>query len=326
MSNEAEICVERLLVLGRARGSLTYQQINDHLPSEIVDPEDIESIVHRLEDAGIRIVQELPGVENQSLEPAPVTVERDALEQFFATLLQPERFTDHCPNGLQIEGKATITRAAFAVSATRESIEAAVRAQADALIVHHGVLWDFHGVQPIRGAFGRRVRPLIEARINLFGYHLPLDAHLEVGNAAGIAKELGLIELAPFGSIKGMPLGVQGRFPQAPTVNALRQQLSSVLQHVVLVSTDDNFARVRTLGIITGGANRYWRAAAEAGLDAFLTGEMSEHDWHEAKEGGVHMFAGGHHATEVFGVRQLMQVVQRELGIECVYLESANPA
>jgi dinuclear metal center YbgI/SA1388 family protein len=253
-------------------------------------------------------------------------VDRNALERFLSDLLQPERYTDYGPNGLQIEGKQTITRAAFAVSATRESIDAAIAARADALIVHHGLLWEFHGVQPIRGAFGRRVRPVIEAQINLFGYHLPLDGHLEVGNAAGIAKGLALLDVAPFGLLKGMPSGVQGRFDSPLTVGSLRLRLESLLRHPVLVSTANESALVATLGIITGGANKYWRAAAESHLDAFLTGEMSEHDWHEAKEGGVHMFAGGHHATEVFGVQRLMQEVQANFGIECTYLESANPA
>lgn len=253
-------------------------------------------------------------------------VSRNVLEKFLSELLQPERYIDYGPNGLQVEGRDTISRAAFAVSATRDSIDAAVRARADALIVHHGLLWDFHGVQPIRGAFGRRLRPLIEAQINLFGYHLPLDGHLELGNAAGIAKGLGLLEIAPFGIVKGMPSGVQGRFAAAVAVRALQGRLEALLQHRVLVSTADDSAPVASLGIITGGANKYWRAAAENHLDAFLTGEMSEHDWHDAKEGGVHMFAGGHHATEVFGVQQLMQAVAEKFAIECLYLESENPA
>jgi putative NIF3 family GTP cyclohydrolase 1 type 2 len=109
-------------------------------------------------------------------------------------------------------------------------------------------------------------------------------------------------------------------------VRSLRLRLESLLRHPVLVSTTDESAQLATIGIITGGANKYWRAAAESHLDAFLTGEMSEHDWHDAKEGGVHMFAGGHHATEVFGVQQLMQQVRAQLAIECIYLESANPA
>jgi len=255
-----------------------------------------------------------------------MTIARHRLEKFLNDLLQPERYTDYGPNGLQVEGTETIRRAAFAVSATRESIDAAICADADALIVHHGLLWDFHGVQPIRGAFGRRLRPLIEAQINLFGYHLPLDGHPEVGNAAGIAAALGLTEIASFGLVKGMPAGVQGRFAAAPAVSELRLRLETLLRHPVLVSTADDAMQITTLGIITGRANSYWRTAAECHLDAFLTGEMSEHDWHEAKEGGVHMFAGGHHATEVFGVQRLMQEVRTAFAIDCVYLESSNPA
>jgi dinuclear metal center YbgI/SA1388 family protein len=255
-----------------------------------------------------------------------MAIDRALLEKFLNDLLQPERYADYGPNGLQIEGKHSIQRAAFAVSATRESIDAAVRAKADVLIVHHGLLWDFHGVQPIRGAFGRRLRPLIESHINLFGYHLPLDGHPDVGNAAGIAQALGLLDITAFGLVKGMPAGVQGRFDAAPTVTMLRQRLEALLRHPVLVSTADETAPISSIGIITGRANSYWRTAAENQLDAFLTGEMSEHDWHEAKEGGVHMFAGGHHATEVFGVQRLMREVHTAFGIECIYLDSANPA
>jgi dinuclear metal center YbgI/SA1388 family protein len=260
------------------------------------------------------------------LEELAMTVARHLLEKFLNDLLQPERYTDYGPNGLQVEGREMIMRAAFAVSATRESIDAAIAAQADALIVHHGLLWEFHGVQPIRGAFGRRLRPLIEAQISLFGYHLPLDGHLELGNAAGIAQGLGLADIASFGLVKGMPAGVQGRLREPAKVSELRQRLESLLKHPVIVSTADESAPIATLGIVTGRANSYWKSAAESRLDAFLTGEMSEHDWHEAKEGGVHMFAGGHHATEVFGVQRLMREVQARFEVTCVYLESANPA
>ena len=251
---------------------------------------------------------------------------RNALEQFFTDLLTPAQYKDYGPNGLQIEGRQHISRIAFAVSATRHSAQSAVAHNADALVVHHGLLWDFHGVRPLVGAFGQRVLLLARAEISLFGYHLPLDAHPRIGNAACIAERLALVDQQPFGNHEGMPLGVRGRLLEKLRVAALRDRIQDITRHVVLLSSPDLDADVETLGIITGGASSHWGDAARDGIDAFLTGEMSEHDWHDAQEAGVHMYAAGHHATEVFGVQRLMQEVQRQFGVECFFLDSDNPA
>ena len=252
---------------------------------------------------------------------------RASLLAFLDRLLEPQRFTDYGPNGLQIEGRDTIERIAFAVSATRASIHAAVDWGAHALIVHHGLFWSFHGVRPITGAFAQRVSPLIRHHINLFGYHLPLDAHLEVGNAAGLARRLGIHELHAFAESKAATLGVSGQLPSALSVEQFQSRLASVTQHSVLTSTPDSIESIRSVGIITGGANRYWRNALDAGLDAYVTGEMSEHDWHEAQEAGICYFAAGHHATERFGVLELESLLaSRFSGIETIFLDSENPA
>lgn len=252
---------------------------------------------------------------------------RTQLLQFFDGLLSPELFTDYGPNGLQIEGRAQVKKVAWAVSATRASVQQAVDWQADALVVHHGLFWNFHGVRPLVGPFAARVMPLVRAEINLFGYHLPLDAHMEVGNAAAIARRLAMTHTEPFGSYKGAPLGVSGRLAAGITARELASQLEQLLQHPVMLSSPDPSAQINSLGIITGGANRYWRAAAQAGIDAFLTGEMSEHDWHDAKEGGVHMFAGGHNATESIGICDLMaKTCETFAELECQYFPSENPA
>lgn len=255
-----------------------------------------------------------------------MAVERQALAAFFDELLQPGRFPDYCPNGLQVEGAQQITRAAFALSATAESVQAAIAGGAQALVVHHGLFWKFHGARPLTGPFARRVLPLVRHDINLYAYHLPLDAHPEVGNAATLGRAIGLIEQTPFGDYQGAPTGVQGLLAEAPSAGALRDRLAKLLNRDVWLATPDESASVRTLGIITGGANSDWKLAAAAGLDAYLTGEMSEHDWHESQEAGIHMYAGGHHATECFGIRALMARVEECLGLACFFIGSENPA
>jgi len=253
-------------------------------------------------------------------------VSRQVFEAHLRALLAIDTFSDYAPNGLQIEGKEFIAKCAFAVSATAESIERSVAENADALIVHHGLFWKFHGARPLTGAFARRVFPLIACSVNLFAYHLPLDAHIEIGNAATLAQRLELTGLSPFGDHQGSATGVRGRFEHPPGACQLQQQLRTLLQHEVILATPDEKALVHTMGIITGGASSGWNLAAAGGVDAYLTGEMSEHDWHESREAGLHMFAGGHHATERFGIQALMQYVGAKFNIETVFFDSDNPA
>ncbi len=253
-------------------------------------------------------------------------VHRDRLDDFLRDALDASGYPDYGPNGLQVEGKDVIRRVAFSVSATRDSIEKAIEGRADALIVHHGLLWSFSGARPLTGAFGRRVLPLIRSHLNLFAYHLPLDAHLVHGNAAGLAREIGMQHLAPFGDYKGRSTGVRGELLVPLTAGELRQKIANVVAHPVLMASPDESALLKTLGIITGGANKDWAMAASSGLDAYLTGEMSEHDWHESQEAGIHMFAAGHHATEVFGVQSLMNLLVEKFGLECFYIDTENPA
>ena len=256
---------------------------------------------------------------------SPSTTRR-ALEQFLGDLLNPVQYKDYGPNGLQIEGCERISSVAFAVSATLDSIRQAIEREAQALIVHHGLFWNFHGVRPLVGPFARRVLSLARADINLFAYHLPLDAHPRVGNAACIAEQLGIEQRLPFGMHEGMPTGVMGRLPEKLRATALRERVATLTRHPVLLSSPDESAEVATLGIITGGASGGWADAAREGVDAFLTGEMSEHDWHEAQEAGVHMYAAGHHATEVFGIQRLMREVEQHVGLNCFFIDSPNPA
>lgn len=251
---------------------------------------------------------------------------RYALHRFLTEYLKPQDFSDYGPNGLQIEGAETIHRIAFAVSATAHSALLAAEHQAQALIVHHGLFWKFHGPKTLTGPFARRIFPLVRNHINLFAYHLPLDAHLEVGNAATLARALDLRDIKPFGDHEGSPTGVQGRFHEPPSAAALRDRLAGILDHTVLLASPEEHILVRSAGIITGGANRDWPLALKAGLDAYITGEMSEHDWHESREAGLHMYAGGHNATERLGIQALMEKVKKTFGVECFFITSDNPA
>ena len=250
------------------------------------------------------------------------------LELFLKNLLKPELFDDYCPNGLQIEGRDDIQKIIFSVSATRESTEYAAMKKACALIVHHGVFWKFHGSKTLTGPFAKRLFPLIKNDINLFGYHLPLDGHPDIGNAASLAKLIELTNLTNFGNYKGVSTGIRGELARPTTPIVLKNLLCEKLQHSILYSNPtDSIREIKSIGIITGGANSQWREAQKLGLDAYITGEMSEHDYHESRESGIHMFAGGHHATEKFGILALMETVKKEFpNIECEFLDSENPA
>lgn len=248
------------------------------------------------------------------------------LHQYINQLLSSAQFEDYCPNGLQVEGKKEIKKIAFAVSATQESIDSAIQWGADALIVHHGIFWKYAGARPVTGAWGERVKKLIKNDINLYGYHLPLDAHAEVGNAATLARLIDLTELAPFGEHKRQPLGVKGIFKTPLQAKDLKLKLEGVLSHDVKLASPDENALIRSMGIITGGANNEWTESMKAGLDSYLTGEISEYNWHDAKEAGIHYFAGGHHATEKFGIQSLMEKIENELKLECRFFDSLNPA
>jgi dinuclear metal center YbgI/SA1388 family protein len=255
-----------------------------------------------------------------------MSTNRQTLDQYLQKLLTPEKFSDYCPNGLQIEGCGNISNIAFAVSATQDSIEKCINLRTQALIVHHGLFWKFHGPRTITGALAKRIKPLIISDINLFAYHLPLDAHHEIGNAQSVGELIGLKNTSSFGDYQGSPTGICGSLKKSLSAAELKKVLEKKLSHKVMLSSPNPKAKISSIGIITGGANSDWKLAARQGLDAYLTGEMSEHDWHDASEAGIHMFAGGHHATEKWGIQNLMKKVAKDLKVKCHFIDSENPA
>ncbi len=250
-------------------------------------------------------------------------IQRDELEHFLNDLLSSHEFSDYGPNGLQIEGKAKVEKVSFAVSATIDSITRAIEEKSDALIVHHGVFWNYQGAKALVGPHGRRVIDLVKNEISLFAYHLPLDAHLKYGNAAFIAKELSLEKILPFGNYKGMPLGLKGNFPSKTKTNELEKKLEKLFNRKITVAKGKE--TLESIGIITGGANNDWVLAKQEGLDSYLTGEISEYNWHDAIEAGISYFACGHHASERGGVLSLKKLIEKKYSLETVFHDSDNP-
>ncbi len=251
---------------------------------------------------------------------APVL--RDPLLAELDALLQPERFRDYCPNGLQVEGCPEIRRLVTGVTASQALLDAAVAAKADAVLVHHGYFWKSED-PCIRGMKGRRIRTLIQADLNLFAYHLPLDCHPVLGNNAGLGRALGVDDFGPLDPADhGLPVFF-GEFSRARAQSEVASSLSSVLGRAVLSEGDRGVTRVAWC---TGGGQGYINAAADAGADLFVSGEVSEQTIHVARERGIGFIAGGHHATERFGVRAVGDWLAEQLGLEHQFIDIDNPA
>ena len=250
----------------------------------------------------------------------PVT--RENLLSELDALLQPHRFRDYCPNGLQVEGCAEIARLVSGVTASQALLDAAVEAKADAVLVHHGYFWKSED-PCIRGMKGRRIRTLIEANINLYAYHLPLDCHPELGNNAGLGRAMGL---KTFGLVDpqdvSLPLFV-GEFDVERAQSSVAEQLEAALGRPVLSEGQHG---VRRVAWCTGGGQGYIDAAADAGADLFVSGEVSEQTIHVARERNIGFIAAGHHATERFGAQAVGDWLAQRLGIQHEFIDIANPA
>jgi dinuclear metal center YbgI/SA1388 family protein len=253
---------------------------------------------------------------------------RHELLQAFDTLLQPERFKDYGPNGLQVEGKADIRRIVSGVTASLALIEAAVEAQADAIFVHHGLFWRGQDGR-VTGWMKQRLALLLAHDINLYAYHLPLDAHPELGNNAQLGQQLGLIaHVGAAGRFGDNCLGFIGGRSDGGSFSspeALAETVKNTLKRpVTLVATVP--AAIKNIAWCTGGAQGYFEAAIAAGADAFITGEISEPQAHYAREMGVAFIACGHHASERYGAPAVAAHVAAQLGLEHRFIDIDNPA
>jgi dinuclear metal center YbgI/SA1388 family protein len=247
----------------------------------------------------------------------------DEIVSFLDELLEALDFPDHGPNGLQVPGAKEVTVVATGVSAHLDLFERAAGAGAQLVIAHHGLFWDFHP-RSVSPTMKERLRVLFDNDISLAGYHLPLDAHPEVGNNALICAALGLERAEPFGEHRGHSVGFVGRSADGIRFAELRRRCAEAFGQEPF-SWDGGPELVHSVGIVSGGAASSFGEAISCGLDAFLTGEPAEHVMADALESGTHFIAAGHYATETFGVRRLGELVAERFGVEHRFIDVPNP-
>jgi len=248
---------------------------------------------------------------------------RDQIVRFCDQLLEIESFEDYGPNGLQVPGTAEVTRVATGVSANLAFLEAAIESGAELALVHHGLFWG-GDPQALSERMAGRLRALLAGGTSLAAYHLPLDAHREIGNNALLCERLGFERGDSFSLFKGRPIGVIGRDDGGVDPEELRRRVAELTgREPLMFATGPD--RVRSIGIVSGGASGQVADAVELGLDAFITGEPSEPAMADADEGGIHFIAAGHYATETFGVRRLGDLVAERFGVGHEFIDVPNP-
>ena len=246
------------------------------------------------------------------------------LETFLEGLLAPDRFADYAPNGLQVEGRPEVARIVGGVTASLALIEAAVDARADAVLVHHGWFWKNEDAR-VRGMKRSRLRLLLQHDISLFAYHLPLDAHEELGNNAQLARVLGIERAGALDGGAQPALVLHGRLAVPAAAAAFAHHIAERLGRAPL-HVAGGPETIRTVAWCTGGAQDYIELAARAGVDAYISGEISERTTHVARESGIHYFAAGHHATERYGVQAVGARLRERLGVDFRFVDIDNPA
>ncbi|MEM9242971.1 MAG: Nif3-like dinuclear metal center hexameric protein [Pseudomonadota bacterium] len=250
-------------------------------------------------------------------------VEQKQLSAYLHDLLQVDMFSDFCPNGLQVQGKNGIDKIITGVTACRALLEVAVQKKADAVLVHHGYFWK-NDEPTITGIQYHRLRLLLQHDINLFAYHLPLDAHATYGNNVALAKLLNIAIQDDMNLPYGTGVGLIGKLPTPVHAIDFARVIARKLGREPLV-VSPNQQKISRIAWCTGGAQSEIIRAAECGVDAYLTGECSEQTFHLARELGVHFFAAGHHATERYGVQCLGEHLADKFDIDCEFIDIDNP-
>ena len=238
-------------------------------------------------------------------------------------LLKPDQFTDYCPNGLQVEGKADIRHLVTGVTASQRLLDAAVDCGADAILVHHGYFWRGEDAV-VTGLKRKRLKTLLDHDISLLAYHLPLDAHAEFGNNVQLAKVFGWEPKGELLRQNNQVMGLIAELPQPVTGTQLYVHISKALGREALHIDADN-RMIARVAWCTGAAQQYIETAARLGMDAYISGEISEPTVHTAQEHGMHYFAAGHHATERYGVKALGEFLAGRFGITHTFIDIHNP-
>jgi dinuclear metal center YbgI/SA1388 family protein len=249
-----------------------------------------------------------------------VSMKREELVNYLEGLLEPGKFRDYCPNGLQVEGRSEVTRLIAGVTASQALLDAAVDRKADAILVHHGYFWKGEDGR-VTGIRRQRLATLLANDINLLAYHLPLDAHPELGNNAQLACRLGW---GPEGRFGEQDIAWLGAVLEPCDLSMLAAKVANTLGREPMVIGDGQ-RLIRRIAWCSGGAQGYFEQAIAHGVDAFLSGEISEQTVHLARESGVAYLAAGHHATERYGVQALAGHLTQRFGIACEFIDLDNP-
>ncbi len=245
------------------------------------------------------------------------------LETQLNELLTPESIKDYCPNGLQVEGRENVQKVVTGVTASDDLIEQAIESNADAILVHHGYFWKGEP-EPIRGMKGKRLKKLIQKEINLYAYHLPLDMHPTLGNNIQLARLLN-IEVKGEVELVSPPLVLHGTLPYSMTGEQFSEYLADKLDRSPLHIPPGSDRKILTVGWCTGGGQDYIDVAAAYGLDAFISGEISERTTYSAREQDIHYFSAGHHATERYGVKALGEWLAENHQLDVQFIDIDNP-
>ena len=248
---------------------------------------------------------------------------RDELIAFLDDLLASADRPDYGPNGLQVPGADEVELVVTGVSAHRELFEQAAAAGAQLVLCHHGIFWG-EPAGPVTKQLKARLKLLFDHDMSLAAYHLPLDAHPEVGNNALICEGLGLERSEAFAEAKGAPIGWVGTAPEPISLAELADRSTALFGSAPLVF-DSGPAEIRRVGIVSGGGSSMIDDAIALGLDAFITGEPTEHVMADAREGGIHFIAGGHYASETFGIKRLGELLAEHFGVSARFIEIPNP-
>lgn len=248
----------------------------------------------------------------------------DQVADYTNDFLYIEKFQDYAPNGIQITCQGEIKKIVTGVTASQNLIDAAVEVQADLLLVHHGFFWKSEA-PAIIGIKYHRIRALISHDMALLAYHLPLDAHPELGNNVQLARLLNIRPSGTFCKHVDTDIGLYGELDTTITADMLEKTISDQLGRQAMM-IQGGAHEIKRIGLCTGGAQHYIIEAAEKGLDAFISGEISEQTTHLARELGIHYIAAGHHATERYGIQALGEHLAKVFSLEHIFIEDPNPA
>tara|TARA_R110001592_G_scaffold106359_1_gene298488 strand:- start:1856 stop:2617 length:762 start_codon:yes stop_codon:yes gene_type:complete len=252
-----------------------------------------------------------------------MSTSRDEILKTLKTLLRPEQFKDYCPNGMQVQGKPQVQRLVSGVTACQALIDRAIEVKADMLLVHHGYFWRGED-ETITGIKKTRVEALLKHNINLLAYHLPLDVHPELGNNAALGRLLGFKTTGDLGKQNNNSIGLTGELETPMSGEELGALLEQRLGREAL-HIPGSAKPIRTVAWCTGAAQNFIDLALKSGVDAYITGEVSEQTVHIARETGIHFFAAGHHATERYGVQAVAAHLVEKFGLDHEFMDIDNP-